>query len=118
MAATTLNINEAHSDLNDRRSHKRFNVDRPGKIFRAANRQFVPACSRDLSYGGALLEVETERTFNEGEVLEVGLALNSRAVVPSSGLIRGIVVRSHALGEQRQLVAVRYLHREGLQAAA
>jgi hypothetical protein len=39
-------------------------------------------------------------------------------VVPSSGLLRGIVVRSEALGEHRQRVAVRYLHREGLQAAA
>ncbi len=106
------------SEINDRRSHRRFHVQRPGKVFRPASKQYVPASSLDLSFGGALLEVESERSFDVGEVLDVGLALTQKAVVPSSALIRGIVVRSTALGEQRQLVAVRYLHRESAAAAA
>ncbi|HVU62991.1 MAG TPA: PilZ domain-containing protein [Phycisphaerales bacterium] len=116
--STTANHDKPHSALKDRRSHRRFEVSRSGKVFRAANRQFIPIVSKDLSFGGALLEAETDRPFEKGETLDVGLALNNRAVVPSSGLLRGIVVRSEALGEHRQRVAVRYLHREGLQAAA
>ena len=107
-----------HNEINDRRSHRRFDVQRPGKVFRRANQQYVPVCSRDLSFGGALLEVESERGFNVGEVLDVGIALTQQAVVPSAALIRGIVVRSFAVGEHRQLVAVRYLHRESMAAAA
>jgi hypothetical protein len=107
-----------HDDVNDRRSHRRFGVQRPGKIFRRAGQQYVPAISRDLSFGGALLEVESERAFNVGEVLDVGIALTQKAVVPSAALVRGIVVRSHAVGEHRQLVAVRYLHREPVSQAA
>ena len=107
-----------HSELNDRRSHRRFDVQRPGKVFRRSNQQYVPASSRDLSFGGALLEVESERGFNVGEVLDVGIALTQKAVVPSAALLRAVVVRSHAVGEHRQLVAVRYLHREPVSAAA
>ena len=107
-----------HNELNDRRSHRRFNVQRPGKVFRRANQQYVPVSSRDLSFGGALLEVESERGFSVGEVLDVGIALTQQAVVPSAALVRGIVVRSFAVGEHRQLVAVRYLHRESMSAAA
>ncbi len=108
----------AHSELNDRRSHKRFQVDRPGKIFRRANQQFVPAASRDLSFGGALIEVETDRPFAAGEILDVGIAMDKRGVLSTAAMIGGIVVRSHALGEHRQLVAVRYLHREPVAQAA
>lgn len=107
-----------HSDINDRRSHRRFGVARPGKLFRRASQQYVPGTSRDLSFGGALLEVESERAFTAGEILDVGLALNKKAVVPSTNLLHAIVVRSQTIGEQRQLVAVRYLHREPVSAAA
>lgn len=107
-----------HSDLSDRRSHRRFNVTRRGKVFRPAGQQYVPAISRDLSFGGALLEIESERGFQIGEVIDVGLALSRKSVLPSASMLRGIVVRAEAIGEQRQLVGVRYLHREAMSAAA
>ncbi len=115
---STTTTTAAHSDVNDRRSHRRFSVERPGKLFHPASRQFVPATSRDLSFAGALLEVETERPFEAGEPIEVGLSLNNRAVVASSAMLHGIVVRSEALGEHRQLVAVRYTHRDAVRTAA
>lgn len=105
-------------DLNDRRTHKRFGVQRSGKVFRRAAQQYAPVTTRDLSFGGALLEIESERGFNVGEVIDVGIALTQQAIVPSAALVSGIVVRSHAIGEHRQLVAVRYLHREPMSAAA
>ncbi|HMN42099.1 MAG TPA: PilZ domain-containing protein [Phycisphaerales bacterium] len=111
-------VSTTHSDINDRRSHRRFSVERPGKMFHPASRQFVPAMSRDVSFAGALLEVETDRPFEAGEPIDVGLSLNNRAVVPASALLHGIVVRSEALGEHRQLVAVRYTHRDAFNTAA
>ena len=107
-----------HDDVHDRRTHRRFGVQRPGKVFRRAAQQYAPVTSRDLSFGGALLEIESERGFNVGEVIEVGIALTRQAIVPSAALLSGIVVRSHAIGEHRQLVAVRYLHREQMSVAA
>lgn len=104
--------------IGDRRRHKRFSVQRAGKVFRRSTQQYVPAGCKDLSFGGALLEIESERSIGIGEIVDVGLAMSNKAVVPSASLLRGIVVRSEALGEQRQLVAVRYLHREGLAEAA
>lgn len=107
-----------HDDVNDRRAHKRFGVQRPGKVFRRAARQYAPAVSRDLSLGGALLEVESDRPLNVGEVLDVAVALTPAAVVPSAALVRGVVVRSIACGEHRQLVAVRYDQQHPMTAAA
>ncbi len=104
--------------IGDRRRHKRFRVQRAGKVFRRSTQQYLPAGSRDLSFGGALLEIESERGVGIGEIIDVGLAMSSKAVVPSASLLRGIVVRAEAIGEHRQLVAVRYLHREGLAEAA
>jgi hypothetical protein len=38
--------------------------------------------------------------------------------MPSTDLIRGIVVRTNALDDRRQSVAIRYLHREAVAKAA
>lgn len=117
-AAPDHELSSGPIPIGDRRRHKRFNVHRPGKVYRRSTQQYVPAGSRDLSFGGALLEIDSERGIDVGEIIDVGLAMSSKAVVPSASLLRGIVVRSESLGEKRQLVAVRYLHREGLAEAA
>ena len=52
----------------DKRAHKRFAVERPGKVFRRSTYQYLAARSRDLSLGGALLEVESDRPITAGEI--------------------------------------------------
>jgi len=113
-----LHATPVYSDINDRRSHRRFTVSRPGKVFRRTSQQYVPVSSRDLSFGGALLEIESDRGFGVGEILDIGLSLKNTAVVASASLIPGMVVRSFAVGEHRQLIAVRYLQREAIAKAA
>jgi hypothetical protein len=107
-----------HSDLNDRRIYRRFGLQRPGKVHRRSSQQFFQVHSRDLSFGGALMEVESDRPFQVGEVLDVGISFANKAVIPAATMVGGVVVRCSALDERRQLVAVRYLHREPMQAAA
>ena len=96
--------------VNDRRKHRRFRVERPGKVCRASIQQFAPARSRDLSFGGALLEVQSPRPFQVGELIDLGLSMNKAAVVPSTALVQGIVVRADTLDDSRQSIAVRYVN--------
>jgi hypothetical protein len=102
----------------DRRRHKRFSVARPGKLFRRSTQQFSPVITRNLSFSGALLEIESDRPFNTGELIELAVSFRPQAVVPSTSLIKAIVVRTHRLDVGRQAVAVRYIQPAALAAAA
>ena len=102
----------------DRRRDRRFAVERPGKIFRRATQQYAPVTTRNLSLGGALLDVDAERPFASGELVELAVAFSDRALVPSSSLVRAIVTRVHPNARGRQTVAVRYIRAESPAAAA
>ena len=94
----------------ERRKHRRFHVERPGKVFRRTSQQFAAARSCDLSFSGALLEVESARPFNIGEIVDLGLAMSGGSVVPASCLVQAIVVRATAIDEARHTIAVRYIN--------
>lgn len=102
----------------DRRRHKRFAMERPGKVFRRASQRYEPAATRDLSFGGALLEVTSERGFDVGEIVDVGVALRDRPLLRSPTLMRGLVVRTRQTAPGRHEIALRYLHRDAVNAAA
>lgn len=102
----------------ERRRHKRFGVERPGKVFRRTSQRYEPAATLDLSFGGARLRVESERGFEVGEIVDVGVALKDRPLLRSPALVRGLVVRARTLAPGRQEIALRYLHREGVEQAA
>lgn len=94
----------------ERRKHRRFPVERPGKVFRRATRQFAAAHSRDLSFAGALLDVDSPRPFTVGEIVDLGIAMRHEPVVPGSCMVQAVVVRAQPFGESRQTVAVRYIN--------
>jgi hypothetical protein len=102
----------------DRRSHKRFSVSRPGKLFRRSTQQYAPVVTRNLSFSGALLEVDGHRPFNQGELIDLAVSLRNQALVPDSSMVKAIVTRAEAPVEGRQTVAVRYIQPAGLAAAA
>ncbi|MBY0261841.1 MAG: hypothetical protein K2Q20_05830 [Phycisphaerales bacterium] len=111
--------------LADRRTAPRVRMVLPGKIFRRLTQQYVPAQSRDVSgpmigggEGGALLEVETKRGLQVGEILDIALAMSPGAVVSSSAMLSAVVVRSSAIDQTRQRVAIRYLGRAAMAKAA
>lgn len=94
----------------ERRRHRRFKVERPGKLFRRNTQQFAAVRSCDLSFSGARLEVDSARPFSVGELVDLGLSMSKSAVVPSTSLVNAIVVRAVALGDTRQAIAVRYIN--------
>lgn len=102
----------------DRRRHHRFETTREGKVFRRATQRFEPARTRDLSAGGAMLEVECERPFAVGEIIDLGIAPPQRTIMREDSLLHGIVMRTRTLGPSRQSVAVRYLGAAVLSRAA
>lgn len=96
----------------DRRRHKRFNVWRPGKVFRRAMQKYEPVRTRNLSFSGALLELEPSRPLGVGELLDVAIAFRDSPVVDSATMVRAIVTRVEPAAPgpgQRQAVAVRYI---------
>jgi hypothetical protein len=102
----------------DRRSHKRFAVSRPGKLFRRSTQQFTPVVTRNLSFSGALLEVGGDRPFNTGELIELAVSLRNQALLPGASMVKAIVTRADAPVDGRQIVAVRYVQPARLAAAA
>ena len=102
----------------DRRRHKRFPVARPGKLFRRSTQQYAPVRTLNLSFSGALLEIQSERPIVVGELIDLGVAFRDRTVVESKSLVQGIVARVETLAADRQRVAVRYIQPSALLAAA
>lgn len=92
----------------ERRRNKRFRITRDGKIYRPEARQYLAAQTRDLSVGGALLEVDAERPFAPGDRVEIAVAPTDSGVVRDDAMVSAIVVRADALGGRRQTIAVRY----------
>jgi hypothetical protein len=102
-------IEPTQKSYEDRRSHRRFPVGRPGKLFRRSTQQYAPVTTRNLSFGVALLAVEVERPFMTGEIIDLGISFGPQPVVPAERLIHAIVTRVERLDSGRQNVAVRYL---------
>lgn len=113
----------------DRRRSPRVRLVMPGKIFRRLTQQYVAVQSRDVSAasgstsesggnGGALLEVETKRGMQVGEIVDIALAMAPGAVVSSSSMLSAVVVRAKSIDETRQQVAIRYLARAAVAKAA
>lgn len=99
----------------ERRRNKRFRIARDGKVFLPGPRQYLAAQTRDLSVGGALLEVETDRPLATGDAVQVAVASTDSPLVRDDALVHAVVVRAESLGARRQAVAVRYT---GARAAA
>ena len=102
----------------DRRTHRRFPVSRPGKIFRRATQQYTPATTCNLSLGGALLEIDTDRPLAAGELVDLAIAYREQTILPATMLQPAIVTRVATSPSGRQCVAVRYLDRGTLSLAA
>lgn len=113
-----LRLTASHDD---RRNHKRFDVARQGKVFRRLTQQFAPITTRNLSFGGALLEVAADRPFVVGEIIDVGVAFNDSPVVNSQNLVHSVVIRVDPPASPestRQTIAVRYINPATLVVAA
>lgn len=102
----------------ERRLHARQNVTRPCTLFRRRTQRFVAARTRDVSAGGALLEIEAARPLVEGETLDVGIAWTSSPLLSESCLVEAKIVRVVQRDDTHQLVAVRFDRADILAAVA
>lgn len=80
----------------DRRQFPRFDISRPCKLYHAATGRYLPGRTRNLSAGGALVDVDTPRDFAEGESLELAIAWTRRALLPADALVEAKVMRTVA----------------------
>ena len=80
----------------DRRVFPRFDMSRPCKVFHPASGRVLAGRTRNLSAGGALVELDTPRDFVPGDRLELAIAWTRRAVLPADALVEAKVVRTIA----------------------
>jgi len=66
------------------------------------------ALTRNVSEGGALLEVDSLRPLASGDEIEVGIEEGDKGFIGQEDLIFARVVRATDFGKGRQLVAVEY----------
>ena len=97
----------------DRREHVRVDMNRPCKVFLPATSRYCPGRTRNVSEGGALVELDAPRDLKPGDVLELGIAWTNRAILPADALVEAKVVRTVSAvilpdGTTRRTVGVRF----------
>ena len=100
----------------ERRREARREVSQPVKVQCLETGRYLTGRTRNLSAGGALLEVLHPSLLVPGQRLRVGVARNDRqALLTSSEMAEATVVRSLGLGGT-QSVAVSFAHPQELAA--
>ncbi len=107
----------AENCTDDRRFHDRRTVCRRCKVIHRDSLHFANALTRNLSEGGALLEVDSHRPLSPGDEIEVGIEQDERGFIAAEELIFARVVRAGSFGKGRQLIAVEYASLADLVAA-
>ncbi len=92
----------------ERRQHDRQDLSRPCKVFLKQAMRYVPGNTRNLSDGGALLEVGPSRPLNPGDPVDLLISWTGQAVVRAESMAAARVVRVIESGHDRQLVALTF----------
>lgn len=91
----------------DRRQFSRWLLDRPVKICLAKGGHYLPGKTRDVSAGGALLELDYPTLLPLGRTVKIAVAWEKEALVTSSAMIEATVVRNLGHGG-RQVIALQF----------
>jgi hypothetical protein len=92
----------------DRREHARLILTRPCKIYHIASRRYLPGFTSDVSDGGSLIAVKSDRPLVIGDVVDVAIGWERGAVIAAGDMVRAKVVRISDLPSSGQAVALRY----------
>ncbi len=92
----------------ERRRHERNIVVRPCKVRDRRNLLFSPGQTHDVSESGALLKVDSARSFAPGDEVEVAVAWNHDAVLMSEGLVKARVRRVFPIDYHHQAIALEF----------
>lgn len=88
------------------------------KVYLPAARQYVPGQTSNVSVGGALVELRTARPLGIGDTLSIGVSWGAGALLRDEQLVGGRVVRVLSRTKDAQKVAVKFVVRQALAAAA
>lgn len=95
-------------DTKNRRRHERTAVTRPAKVYHAGSARYLSGYTRDVSAGGALLEVDSPRAIEVGDMIEVVVAWHDRALLSAADLVKARVTRVLRTDTPRQYVGVAF----------
>ena len=92
----------------DRRLFARTPAARAAKVFHRAGMAFAPGETRDLSEGGARLDIRSTREFEPGDVIDLVIEPKEPGVVRTRSLVEAHVVSAERLDHERQVLRVRF----------
>lgn len=100
----------------ERRRFRRTPVDRVGKVYIRRALKYLPVRALDVSLGGLLLEMKTDRPLLVGEPLEVVIGDGRSAVLGEDDVIEARIAHVKAGEDGTQRVGLAFA-REGAMAA-
>lgn len=96
----------------ERRTFPRLRITRSCKVFHLGTQRFLAARTADVSAYGALLRIDSPRTLQPGEELDIAVAWDGEPLLPEEALKRATIIRTGpgALSdsERCQTVAVQF----------
>ncbi len=92
----------------ERRRHERTALERPCKVLHAPTLRYMVARTRDLSPGGALLEVCQQRRLGVGDRVDILVDWASRGLVNRETMLGARIVRLGDCDGDRQQIGVAF----------
>jgi len=112
----TVRMDERLQNNMDRRRFRRSPVNRAGKVYIRRALRYLPVRAVDVSLGGLLLEIKSERPLMIGEPLEVIIGDGSSAVVDTDDVVEARIAHVRQGEDGTQRVGLAFAH-EGAMAA-
>lgn len=107
---------DTHAESLDRRRFRRTSVNRAGKVFVRRALRYLPVRALDVSLGGLLIEVKSDRPLMVGEPLDVIIGDGSQAVVDGDDVIEARIAHVKVDDDGSQRVGLAFAQ-EGAMAA-
>ncbi len=97
----------------ERRRHERNIMVRPCKLRDRRSLLFSAGETHDVSSSGAMLRVDSARSFSPGDEVDLAVAWNHDAILAADGLVRARVRRVIPIDFHHQSLAVEFQRVEG-----
>lgn len=94
----------------DRRMHERQVLQRPCKVFDPRGGRYLSATTRDISTGGALIDLPRLTHLKPGDVVHVGIALKRRdQFLRTDEMLEAEIVRAMPTVDDHTALAVKFV---------
>ena len=93
----------------DRRSHSRQILQRPCKVFDPRGRRYLTGQTRDISCGGAMVDLPRVIELKPGDKVYLGIALKRRdQFLRAEEMLEGTVIRALATVDDHTALALQF----------